>query len=87
MVFNIDNICFLSIKSAHLLFLKDHVTLKIGVIMLKIQLCITWINYNEKFKSVILNYNNIVTILLFSQIILMVNMIFFFRTGLVNVGL
>ncbi len=30
-------------------FLKDHVTLKIGVMMLKIQLCITRINYIVKY--------------------------------------
>jgi len=28
---------------------KDHVTLKTGVMMLKIQLCITGINYNLKY--------------------------------------
>jgi len=38
-VFNIDdNKAFLSTKSALELFLKDHVTLKTGVMMLKIQL-------------------------------------------------
>ncbi len=42
-------------------FLKDHVTMKTGVMMLKIQLCITGINYILKcsaIKTVILNYNN-----------------------------
>ncbi len=40
-VFSIDNYkCFLSSKSVYW-FLKDHVTLETGVMMLKIQLCIT----------------------------------------------
>jgi len=47
-VFNIDTNqkCFLSSKFIILEgFLKDRVTLKIGVMMLKIQLCIAEINY------------------------------------------
>ncbi len=43
-------------------FLKDHVTLKTGVMMLKIQLCITVINYILKYiqiQTFILNSNNI----------------------------
>ncbi len=39
-------------------FLKDHVTLKTGVMMLKIQLCITGINYILKYKTDILYCNN-----------------------------
>jgi len=33
-------------------FLKDHVTLNTGVMMLKIQLFITVINYNVKYNKV-----------------------------------
>ncbi len=33
-------------------FLKDHMTLKIGVLMLKIQLCITGINYILKYIKI-----------------------------------
>ncbi len=33
-------------------FLKDHVTLKTGVMMLKIQLCITGINYILKYIQI-----------------------------------
>jgi len=33
-------------------FLKDHVTLKTGVMMLKIQLCITGINYILKYVKI-----------------------------------
>jgi len=41
--------------------MKDHVTLKTGVMMLKSQLCITGINYILKYiqKENILNGNNI----------------------------
>ncbi len=54
-------------------FLKDHVTLKTGETMLKIQLCITGINYilkyntieNSCFKIIIIFYN--ITVL-FNQI-------------------
>ncbi len=40
---------------------EDHVTLKTGVLMLKIQLCITGINYILKYIKIvnILNSNNI----------------------------
>ncbi len=38
-------------------FLKDQVTVKTGVMMLKIQLCITGINYILKYKTGILNCN------------------------------
>jgi len=40
---SIDDIrnCFLSTKTAYSKFLKDQVTLKTGLMMLKIQLCIT----------------------------------------------
>ncbi len=33
-------------------FLKDHVTLKTGVMMLKIQICIAWINYILKYIKI-----------------------------------
>ncbi len=33
-------------------FLKDHVTMKTGVMMLKIQLCITGINYILKYIKI-----------------------------------
>ncbi len=33
-------------------FLKDHMTLKTGVMMLKIQLCITWIKYILKYIQI-----------------------------------
>ncbi len=33
-------------------FLKDHVTLKTGVMMLKIQLCITGMNYILKYIKI-----------------------------------
>ncbi len=68
---NIDNIkCFLSILEW---FLKDHVTLKTGVMMLKIQLCITGINSILKYIKIkkklfkILNSNKIhnITFLLY----------------------
>ncbi len=41
------------------LYLKDHVTLKTGVIMLKIQLCITGINYiltNIQIETIYLRF-------------------------------
>ncbi len=42
---------------------EDHVTLKTGVMLLKIQLCITGINYILKYVNIILetilNVNNI----------------------------
>ncbi len=37
-------------------FLKDHVTLKTGVIMLNIQLCITGINYILKYIKIEMSY-------------------------------
>ncbi len=44
-IFNIDD------NNISLWFLKDHVTLKTGVMMLKIQLCITGINYILKYRK------------------------------------
>ncbi len=46
-VFNIDNNqkCFLIINQHIVMISEDHVTLKTGVMMLKIQLRITRINY------------------------------------------
>ncbi len=38
---------------------EDHVTLKTEVMMLKIQLCFTGINYILKYSFFILNCNNI----------------------------
>jgi len=48
--------CFLSSKSAYEWFLKDHVTLKTGVMMLKIQLRITGINYILKYIKIERSY-------------------------------
>ncbi len=53
-VFNIDNNkkCFISSSCILEWFLKDHVTLNNGVMMLKIQLCITGINYILKYIQI-----------------------------------
>ncbi len=58
---NIDSSMFLEQQISILeWFLKDHVTLKTGVMMLKIQLCITGINYISKYIR-IENFIKIVT--------------------------
>ncbi len=44
--------CFLHQISILEWFLKDHVTLKTGVMMLKIHLCIAGINYNLKYIQI-----------------------------------
>ncbi len=52
-------------------FLKDHVTLKTGVMIMKIQLYITWINYILKsipIEKLILNWNNILLCLWFALV-------------------
>ncbi len=53
-VFSIDNNKKLFLKQQISIlewFLKDHVTLKTGEMMLKIQLCITGINYILKYSQ------------------------------------
>ncbi len=74
-VFNIDkNLkCFLSSNQHIIMISEDHVTLKPGVIMLKIQLCIVGINYSLTYiyiKTSILNFKKCFTILLFYCIVL-----------------
>ncbi len=60
-VFNIDNNIYWAANHNIIMFLRDHVTLKTGVMMLKIQLCITGINYILKnifkYKTVLLDCN------------------------------
>ncbi len=51
------NLTFISISILEW-FLKDHVTLKTGVRMLKIQLCITEINYSLKYIKIESSYFN-----------------------------
>ncbi len=49
-------------------FLKDHVTLKTEVMMLKIQLCITGINYILKYIhlfEIVIIFNNITVFAIF----------------------
>ncbi len=62
-VFNIEkNYTFFWASDQHIRMIsEDHVTLKTGVIMLKIQLCITGINYIVKYIQIVnsLNYNKI----------------------------
>ncbi len=62
----------MSSKSAYWYwFLKDHVTLKTSVMMLKIRLCITGINYilqYSKIENIILNCNTISQYCSFDQI-------------------
>ncbi len=41
-------------------FMKDHVTLKTGVMMLKIQPCITGINYNWKNIQIENKFHNFI---------------------------
>jgi len=48
-IFNIDNLQKISILEW---FLKDHVTLKTGVMMLKISFAITEINYILKYINI-----------------------------------
>ncbi len=59
--------CFLGSKYTSEWFLKDHVTLKTGVIMLKIQLCITGINDILKY---ILIENSYFKLIIFHKIII-----------------
>ncbi len=60
-VFNIDNNqkCFLSSKSAYFMISEDHVTLKTEVMMLKIQLRITEINYISQYIHIENSYLNL----------------------------
>ncbi len=51
-------------------FLKDHVTLKTGVMMLKIQLCITGINYISKYIKSEKSYFKFYTITVFTVLLI-----------------
>ncbi len=69
-VFNIDNNqkCFLIINQYSIMISEDHVTLKTAVMMMKIQLHITEINYtltHIHIETAVLNHNNIKQFLVF----------------------